>query len=242
MQLSEAIARRTKSKLFVSLALKPGTTGTRVYTKIFDKYNIDSEYVACECTDLAADMELVRKHCAGASITMPYKQEVVKYLDVNYSPCTPVNTVVNTNGFLAGYNCDLLGLNDILPEKIAGKKVGILGNGAMSKNVQILCEEYAEFYKVYSRKKENWMLRNTIYDVLVNTTSIGMNGIDSPVDAVRADLVVDCVVGTTPLLKHASTMGKNTINGFDIYLAQLKHQAKLYTGITLDNPYDFLYD
>ena len=242
MQLSEAIARQTKSKLFVSLALKPGTTGTRVYTKIFDKYNIDAEYVACECTDLAADMELVRKHCAGASITMPYKQQVVQYIDVNYSPCTPVNTVINTNGFLAGYNCDLLGLKDLLEPVISGKKVGILGSGAMSQNAQVLCRTYADFFKVYSRKQGNWMLRNTVYDVLINTTSVGMDGVDSPVETIRADVVVDCVIGNTPLVKQAYTPGSRFITGYDIYFAQLKHQAKLYTGISIDNPYEFLND
>jgi shikimate 5-dehydrogenase len=240
MQLSEAIARQTKSKLFVSLALKPGVTGQRVYTKIFNKYNIDAEYVACECTDLAADMELVRKHCAGASITMPYKQQVVQYIDVNYSPCTPVNTVVNTNGFLAGYNCDLMGLNDVLAGKLAGKTVKILGSGAMSQNAQIICREYAKYYKVYSRKQENWMLRNTTYDVLINTTSIGMDGIASPVESIRADLVVDCVIGAVPLHRQAMASNIPIITGHDIYLAQLKHQARLYTGITVENPYEFL--
>ena len=240
MDLQTAINNRTKDRLFVSLALKPGTTGTRVYTKIFDRYNINAEYVACECTDLARDMELVRQHCAGASITMPYKQQVIDYIDVNYSPCTPVNTVVNTNGFLAGYNCDLLGLKDILQTEIKGKKVGILGSGAMSQNVQTLCRTYADFYKVYSRKQGNWMLRNTVYDVLINTTSIGMDGVDSPLEAIRADLIVDCVVGQTPLLKQAYLAGSRFISGNDIYLAQLKHQARLYTGIDVGNPYEFL--
>jgi len=240
MHVSEAIANQTKDKLFVSLALKPGTTGTRVYTKIFEKYNISAEYVACECTDLEGDMELVRQHCAGASVTMPYKQTVSQFVDVNYSPFTPVNTVVNTHGFLAGYNCDLLGMKDLLESKITDKTVKILGSGAMSQNAQILCNEKAKYFKVYSRSQENWMLRNTTYDVLINTTSIGMNGVDSPVETIRADLVVDCVIGQTPLINQAAAAGVESITGYNIYLAQLKHQVKLYTGLTIENLHEFL--
>lgn len=240
MDLKTAIEQKSKDKLFVSLAQRPGTTGTRVYTKIFEKYNIDAEYVACECTDLARDMALVRAHCAGASISMPYKQQVTKFIDVNYSAFTPVNTVVNNNGFLSGYNCDLLGLKDLLESKVVGKNVNILGSGAMSQNAQLVCKPTAEFYKVYSRRHGNWLMRNTTYDVLINTTSLGMDAEECPVDEIRADLVVDCVMGQTALVKKAFTMGKEVITGYDIYLAQLKHQARLYTGINIENPHDLL--
>lgn len=233
MTLDEAIKQQTKSKLYVSLAIKPGTTGTKAYTKIFNHYGIDAEYVACECTDLSKDIELVRQHCAGASITMPYKQAVAKYIDVSYTAFTPVNTIINNNGSLFGYNCDLLGLADVLQYKIQGKSVKILGNGAMSKNAQVLCNEFADFYKVYNRG--NWVLRNTEYDVLINTTSIGMQSSDCPVEHLRANLIVDCVIGDTELIRKAQDAGKDYITGREIYLAQLKHQAKLYTGFDIED-------
>lgn len=239
MDLKTAIKNKNKERLFVSLALKPGTTGTKVYTKIFNQYGIDAEYVACECTDLEGDMALVREHCAGASITMPYKQQVVKFIDVNYSPFTPVNTIVNTNGYLAGYNCDLLGMKDLLESKVKDKQVNILGSGAMSQNAQMVCKPNATFYKIYSRRHGNWLMRNTTYDVLINTTSLGMNN-ECPVDQIRADLIVDCVMGDTPLIKRAREEGKECITGYDIYIAQLRHQARLYTGISIENPHDLL--
>ena len=240
MDLQTAINNKSKDKLFVSLALKPGTTGTRVYTKIFEKYNIDAEYVACECTDLAKDMALVRQYCAGASITMPYKKQVNNYIDVNYSTFTPINTVLNSNGFLTGYNCDLLGLKDLLEKRIIGKNVNILGSGAMSQNAQLICNTKAGFCKVYSRNRNNWVLRNTQYDVLINTTSIGMGTDECPVDDIRADLIVDCVIGDTELIRRARSLGKEFITGNDVYLAQLKHQARLYTGINIENLGEFL--
>lgn len=240
MTLTEAIRQRTKDKLFVSLAIKPGNTGMRAYTKIFDHYNIDAEYVACECTDLTADMALVRQHCAGASITMPYKQQVSEHIDISYAAFTPINTVVNNNGHLIGYNCDLLGLTDVLKSKIQGKSVKILGSGAMSKNAQVLCEEFADFYKVYNRN--NWILRNTEYDVLINATSIGMMGSDCPVEQPRAGLVVDCVIGDTELIRKAKESGAECVTGYELYLAQLKHQARLYTGLNIENLEELLND
>lgn len=240
MTLEEAIKQQTKSRLFVSLAIKPGTAGMRAYSKIFDHYNIDAEYVACECTDLAKDIALVRQHCAGASITMPYKQQVSEYIDVSYTAFTPVNTVLNDRGHLIGYNCDLLGLTDVLKSKIQGKSVKILGDGAMSKNAQVLCKEYAEFYKVYNRN--NWVLRNTEYDVLINATSVGMMGSECPVEHPRAGLVVDCVIGDTELIRRASASGAECISGYELYLAQLKHQVRLYTGLDINNLKELLND
>lgn len=234
MNLQTAIKKKSKEKLFVSLAMTPGTTGVKFYTKLFEIYGVNAEYVACECTDLYEDICLARSSCAGVSVTMPYKQQVLKYIDVNYSAYTPVNTILNDHGFLSGYNCDILGMKDLIEKEVEGKSVNILGSGAMSKNAKTICTDRAEFSKIYSRKHGNWLMRNTNYDVLINTTSIGMNGVDCPVDSINTDLVVDCVIGNTPLVQKAIKHGARVITGNDIYLSQLKHQFKLYTGITVD--------
>lgn len=234
MNLQTAIQNKTREKLFVSLATKPGTTGVRFYTRLFEMHGVNAEYVACECTDLARDITLVREYCAGASVTMPYKQQVLNYIDVNYSAFTPVNTILNDRGFLSGYNCDLLGLTDLIHHQVQGKTVNILGSGAMSKNVKIICADQAEFCKIYSRKHGNWAMRNTNYDVLINTTSIGMDGEECPINPANVSLVVDCVIGNTPLIQRAAKHGSRVISGNDIYLAQLRYQFKLYTGISLD--------
>jgi shikimate 5-dehydrogenase len=73
MNLSDAVNEQTRQKLFVSLAGKPGTTGTTFYNKLFDYHNIDAEYVACSCVDLAQDIDLARNTCSGISVTMPFK-------------------------------------------------------------------------------------------------------------------------------------------------------------------------
>jgi len=57
-----------------------------------------------------------------------------------------------------------------------------------------------------------------------------MNTDESPVDEVNADLVIDCVIGKTKLIR----MSTNYISGAEIYLAQFKHQFEIYTGIQPD--------
>lgn len=233
MNLQNAINWQHAEKLFVSLAARPGKTGEQFYNTLFKHHNINAEYVACECTDLAADMKLVREHCAGASITMPYKKQVEKYLDMSWSSFTPVNTVVNNNKFLSGYNCDYLGLKDLLEERIKNKRVIILGDGAMSETVDLLCTG-AESVKVVSRRLKNWDQRHDKCDILINTTSIGMASQESPIDKINTSMVVDCVIGPTNLIKQAHAAGKNYVTGADIYTAQFKYQFKLYTGQDAD--------
>jgi shikimate dehydrogenase len=228
MNVQQAISWQTKSKLFVSLAAKPGKTGETFYNTLFKHHNIDAEYVACECTDLASDMQLVRQHCAGASITMPYKNQVQKYLDKSNANFMPINTVVNQAGVLTGYNCDYLGLQDILQDSVKDKSVVILGDGAMADNASLLCVDAANV-KIFSRRKDNWIYRHSKCDVLINSTSIGMGTEETPVDKITANLVIDCVIGNTKLIRHALDAGRQIITGAEIYIAQFQHQFRLYT-------------
>lgn len=228
MNIQTAIDQQTKSKLFVSLAAQPGSTGRKFYTALFEHYKIDAEYVACLCTDLAADMELVREHCDGASITMPYKQQVINYID-HAVDSSAINTVVNDSGILIGYNCDYYGLSDTIAPLLSDKKVVILGNGAMAKNVATIAKDAV----LVSRA--NWDQRYTTADVVVNATSIGMNTNESPLDSVNhVNTVIDCVIGSTELIRLARSSNKSYVAGADIYISQFKHQFKLYTGIEPD--------
>jgi len=232
MNLQSAIDWQSKSKLFVSLAAKPGKTGETFYKTLFDHHSIDADYVACVCTDLAQDMQLIRRHCAGASITMPFKRTAAHFVDTTVSPVasaiTPINTVVNRDGILTAYNCDYLGLADVAAQNFKGLHVVILGDGAMSENAYLLCKD-AKITSV-SRRKGTWHLRNTLCNVLINTTSIGMGTDESPVDYINAETIIDCVIGNTKLINSAKSMGAKVISGAEIYKAQFKHQFKCYTN------------
>ena len=228
MNLQQAIEWQSKNKLFVSLAARPGKTGETFYNTLFAYHGIDAEYVACVCTVLEQDMKLVRVHCAGASITMPFKSQAKQFADLSTSPTQTVNTIVNTDGVLTAHNCDYLGLLDVAGKDYKGLHVVILGDGAMSENARLLCKDAT--ITQASRRSYTWQLRNTQCDVLINTTSVGMNSADSPVDYINANTVIDCVIGDTELLRKANPIGAKTISGAEIYIAQFTHQFKYYTN------------
>lgn len=232
MDIRTAIENKTKSKLFVSLSKYPGTTGKKFYTQLFSYYNIDAEYAPCESTNLEKDIKLVRAHCAGASISMPYKTMVWDFLNSVPTPITPVNTILNNPpGYLTGFNCDLMGMESLLLERLRNKQVTILGDGAMAWNFKILCSKNNATVHQFSRKQSNWHLKNIKTDVIINCTSIGMHGAASVVEQINADLVIDCVIGNTSLIKQSRAQGSEVVSGADLYVAQLEHQFAIYTNI-----------
>lgn len=236
MKLIEAIAQSKKERLFVSLAARPGTTGMKFYDAMFKHHNFNAEYVACESTDIGADLELARGKVDGISITMPFKTQLVPYIDKwTDSRLTVANTIRSRASEFVAHNCDLKALETLLPLTVFEKDVIILGDGAMAENVKLACPR-ANSITQYSRKLGNWDDRhNATGDVLINTTSIGMTAGEMPINSVaNFDLVIDCVIGNTELIKTAKALGKDTIPGSKIYVEQFKHQFKIYTGITPD--------
>ncbi len=120
----------------------------------------------------------------GLNITIPYKQDVIKYLDVNNASIAAINTIMNKEGILSGYNTDILGFA-LLVDKLKLddiKKVVILGGGATS----LMVKEYFKSQEVVviSRKDKTYnyeYLTNIQADLLVNTTPVGMNEFKSPI-------------------------------------------------------------
>ena len=234
MNIQQAIDWQKKARLFVSLAARPGRTGETFYNTLFQYHGINAEYVACECKDLAVDMDFARKYCAGVSVTMPFKIEVGQFVDAWECRPGPVNTIKVKQGRFIAYNCDYRGLEDTITD-VKGKTITILGDGAMAENVKLLAEYKGANVNQYSRRAGNWDQRHQASDIVVNCTSIGMGTEESPLDHVNdVSTVVDCVIGNTALLKMARNSGHKAISGAEIYIAQFKHQFKVYTGMDAD--------
>ncbi len=228
MNIQQAIKQQTKNKLFVSFALKPGKTGETFYNALFKHHNIDAEYVACKCIDLKNDIAAAKDVCAGISVTMPYKTQLIPYIDNWQCDIGIANTIKIKQDRLIAYNSDLSGLRDILKDRLNKKTITLLGDGAMAQNIIKIASDAK--IKQYSRSLNNWNNRHSASDILINATSIGMNLEESPVDKVNADLVIDCVIGKTKLIK----LSTNYITGAEIYIAQFNHQFEIYTGIQPD--------
>ncbi|AIS52346.1 shikimate dehydrogenase AroE [Thermoanaerobacter kivui] len=148
----------------------------------------------------------------GFNVTVPHKERIMKYLDVISEEALKigaVNTVVNEEGILKGYNTDAKGFIDSLieaKETISGRKAVILGAGGASKAVCVSlalnginsmvianrnvdkAKDLAEYIKKEFKIDCNYCSINEVeemseIDMLVNATSVGMypNVEDSPV-------------------------------------------------------------
>ena len=89
---------------YISLSKYPGKQGFYYYTEFFKLYNIDAEYTPIGTDNLQEEISRAKdSDVKGISVSMPFKQEIIKYLDwadstvTEYETC---NTVVNRDGRL----------------------------------------------------------------------------------------------------------------------------------------------
>ena len=172
----------------------------------------DYEYELIELTEEEIAPFFERKAFAAINVTIPYKQTVIPFLD-SISPVAQrigaVNTIVNKDGKLCGYNTDYYGMKALMERvgiDLAGKKVLILGTGGTSKTARVLAADLGavQVLTVSRRKTTEYITyEEAIRDhadaqVIINTTPSGMypNCGDKPIDICffpRLEGVIDAV-------------------------------------------------
>jgi shikimate dehydrogenase len=192
----------------------------------------------------------------GASITIPHKVSILDFLD-ELDPIAKsigaVNTVINHEGCLKGYNSDCLGAVRALEEitHLEGKRVAIIGAGGAARAIgsgiksrrselTIINRTVSNGEKLAAALEANFIpiseLRSLPFDILIHTASVGMTPHihQSPVpDALLTPdiLVMDIVYAPlkTRLLKDAEKAGCRTINGLAMFIHQAAFQFELWT-------------
>lgn len=117
-----------------------------MYNYSFRKLGLDYVYVAFDIKEdeVATAVAAIRTfRMRGCNVTMPCKHEAVKYMDA-LSPAArmmgAVNTIVNDDGWLTGYNTDGAGVVNCLKDRgaaVPGKKLIITGTGGAATAIQI---------------------------------------------------------------------------------------------------------
>jgi len=182
----------------------------------------------------------------GANITIPYKEEAYKIcdvLDTNAKTIGAVNTIVNNNGKLHGYNTDSTGFVKSISEYKDVKSILILGAGGTARaisvalknegyNIEILnrSQNRLEFFKSLGvdTNSHDSFKTNKNYDMVVNTTSAGLLENSLPFDRDKltnilqnSKYAIDVMYGKiTPFLTLANELGKITKDGEDMLLYQ----------------------
>jgi shikimate 5-dehydrogenase len=228
-------------KTFISLSNYPGSTGEYFYNKFFEYYNIDAVYIPKKCVNLKEDLEqAILDNVSGISISMPFKREVISYLnkktaDVEiYQTC---NTVKLENNLLVGYNADIAGLYQVSKFIKLSDRITILGMGAMaSMFIQYFEESHYGALNICARSLGTWDNRHNLADVIINCTSFGTIDNNSPLDMLPLDtkLVIDLAIKNNKLAQKCIHNNINYISGREFYKFQFLKQFKIYTGITPD--------
>ena len=238
------------------------TLSPAMHNASFEALGLDCCYIPLlvHPDNLADAVRAVRAlNFAGVNITVPHKEKVIPLLDTVDEEALfigAVNTVVNSEGSLFGYNTDGRGFMQSLDENgisVQDKKILMAGAGGAARAVGYYLCRKAKTLSLYSRTKiktekladdlshiQNNVLTtgNTVnieeYDIIINATPLGLKEDDPlPIDIkqLRSEQVVcDLIYKQTRLLREASGKGCVTLNGLGMLLWQGVLAFELWTG------------
>ncbi len=188
---------------------------------------------------------LCKKEFDGLNVTIPYKQTVMEHMD-EISPealrIGAVNTVINKNGKLIGYNTDYYGFYYQIKQSganVIGKDAVILGTGGAAKTVVcVLNDMGARSVRTVTSAEIKAGNMENYYDaqIIVNATPVGMypeTG-DSPIDIndfKKCEAVLDLIYNPskTKLILDAEKKGLKMANGLGMLVAQAKKASEIFT-------------
>lgn len=215
----------------------------------------DYSYELKEIPKDELDAFMKKRAFKAINVTIPYKEKVIPHLDYiseTAKKIGAVNTIVNENGILKGYNTDFSGMTALIEKngiELKGKKVLILGSGGTSKTALAVAESMgcSEVYRVSRDGKENCITyaealeRHNDAEIIINTTPVGMypNIGRSPIllsDYPKVNAVVDAVYNPlcSSLVCDAKRCNIKAVGGLYMLVAQAAFAAELFLNTTVD--------
>jgi shikimate dehydrogenase len=226
-----------------------------LHSLAYQELDINAVLLALPCAELVPIIQVIKTLCVGYfAVTMPHKEKILEYLD----ECSPevqmlgaVNTVLNRDGKLIGYNSDVDGIAYALRNTpLANKLVLVLGaGGAARAAAYVLANNAANIYwlnrtaqhaeqlvKVFGGQVLNSNeIKDVNFDVIINTTPLGMypNFNQSPLNDYSFNAkqtIFDMIYNPleTHLLKQAKSQGATCISGIEMFVAQGLRQIELW--------------
>ena len=191
----------------------------------------------------------------GLNVTIPYKQTVIPYLDELSDLAREVgavNTIVNRDGKLIGYNTDVGGMKILIGSMgldPAGKTVLIAGSGGTSRTAARVAGDLgaAEIIRVSRSGRDGAITYEDAYrdhpdaSILINTTPAGMypdiNGMPFDIESFDSlEGVLDVVYNplTPAFIRKAQEKGIPAVNGLYMLVSQAVLAAEIFTGEPVD--------
>jgi shikimate dehydrogenase len=217
-----------------------------MHNSVFKTLNYDAKYTRTHLIDGSKLRQtFINLKLSGANITVPYKEEAFKACDEVRGFAKKVgvvNTIVNENGKLIGYNTDADGFMYAISEFNSINNALVLGAGGTAKalvnrflqdgiNVTVVnrSEKRLEYFKDLNVQTFTWGTFEVIeYNLVVNTTSAGLKDDNLPapkelIDSIlnNTSYVADAIYGKlTPFLQMAKDENIIYKDGADMLLAQ----------------------
>lgn len=239
--------------------MKYGLIGEKLghsYSKIIHEKLADYTYDLCPLTREEFPVFMERRDFTAINVTIPYKQDVIPYLDSmdeNASAIGAVNTIVNRENKLFGYNTDLPGFLYMVKQNgisMQGKKAVVLGNGGASQAVKAAVQKLGASEMVVVDPcvitegvitYEECFEKHSDAKIVINASPIGMypNTDASPVDLTRfpqCEAVLDVIYNplTTKLVAQAKQLGMTGVTGLEMLVAQAKYAVEIFLDTTID--------
>ena len=238
----------------------------KIHALIMKALKLDGTYDLFE-TEKAGLSDLVNHlksiNAKGVNVTIPYKVDVMQYLD-SVSPqakaISAVNTIVFNENSTKGYNTDYDGFKMMLDHfdiSIEEKKIIVLGSGGAAKSVvQCLLDNNAEKISIitldqtpdpefYNKEKIEFIsydvLSQVDKNIIINCTPCGMypkiNA--SPIteeQMIGAEAVVDIIYNPsqTLFMKTAEKLNIKNINGLYMLVAQAVRSQEIWNNVKID--------
>ena len=204
--------------IYCSFAKTAGNTGCQMMNTAFYYYGLNKIYKSFSVDNIEDAVKSVRTlGIKGFAITMPYKVEVLEYVDDMDEATSEIgasNTVINDDGELIAYNTDAVAADTYLDDYDNQKKLYILGDGGYSKAVMWAAERSGFDIKKVTR--ENWSdLQSIKSSIIYNCT---------PVDISNPMLRID---NSNDMINRLVT----TKTGKELATLQAATQFYLYTGL-----------
>ncbi len=215
----------------------------------------DYEYCLQELTPEQLKVFMTEKNFKAINVTIPYKKDVIPYLDYisdEAKAINAVNTIVNKNGKLYGYNTDFSGLKSLIERhnvSLTGKKVAVLGSGGTSNTAFAVSNSMGacEVIRVSRTSKAFFVSYEELYNehsdvqIIINTTPCGMfpNPGDTAVDINKfpcVEAVFDAVYNplNSRFVIEARKKGIVAVGGLYMLVSQAAYAVEKFIGSSVD--------
>lgn len=229
----------------------------QIQTRIAEIENVkDYDYQLVELDKEEFKEFMEKKDFKGINVTIPYKKDVIPYLDEmdeSAKAIGAVNTIINVDGKLKGYNTDFGGFLYMVKAHnvhMEGKKVLIIGNGGACAAVKAVCKhENAKDIVIVSRSAnrgaigyDEMYISHLDADIVVNTSPVGMfpNIVNAPIDVSwfhKLECVLDVVYNPilTRLCFEAQEVDIKRVIGLEMLIAQAKYTFEIFENMSFDD-------